>query len=96
MRGYYSNLLHSSYYGCCMGAKKDFLMRYCSFIDDNTPFDQFFGLMAEKEKKTAFINSVLITHRYHGFNQSKKLNIFQQIIFRYRLFLVTQRASRNN
>ena len=83
--GFIHNLIHSSYYGCCMMAKRDFLMKCIPLPDNKIPYDQYFSLLAEKRHKAMFLNEKLILHRYHGNNQSRKMSNIERLKFRMRL-----------
>lgn len=83
--GYLHNLIHSTYYGCCMAAKRVFLLNYIPLDNNKIPYDQYFSLFAEKKHTAAFIDEILILHRYHGMNQSKRMNYIGMIQFRMKL-----------
>lgn len=83
--GFLANLIYSTYYGCCMGVRKDFLMKCIPLPAADIPFDQYFSLLAEKKHCAAFLKQTLITHRYHGNNQSHKLTIEERLAFRANL-----------
>jgi glycosyltransferase involved in cell wall biosynthesis len=94
--GFVQNLMHSTYYGCCMAAKRSFLCRYVPLPDKNVPYDQFFSLIAEKKKTAMFLDKMLILHRYHGKNQSRKMSNVDRLKFRITLWknvhLMTRRV----
>lgn len=86
--GVFRNLMYSTYYGCCMAARKNFLIKHSQTFKDCEkilPFDQYFGLLAEVEKSSAFLDEQLITHRYHSENQSSILNFKDKLRFRINL-----------
>ena len=82
--GYFRNVIYSTYYGCCMAVKHD-------FIKDSLPFpkgvlyDQYLGALAEKRNSSLFVNAVLVSHRVHDSNWSQEQNIANQIKYRIRL-----------
>ena len=84
--GFMNNLIHSAYYGCCMAAKRSFLMCYVPLPDKSVPYDQYFSLIAEHKHVAMFLEDRLIFHRYHGMNQSKKMTIIHRIRFRFKLW----------
>lgn len=92
--GFVQNLIHSTYYGCCMAAKRSFLCRYVPLPDRNVPYDQFFSLIAEKKKTAMFLDKRLILHRYHGKNQSRKMSNADRFKFRITLWKNVQLMTR--
>jgi len=87
--GIFSNLLRSTYYGCCMCFRRSFLQQYMPLPDNLISYDQYFGLKAEWNKKSLFIDSPLLVHRYHGQNQSHRLSGIERIFFRMKLIWQT-------
>lgn len=97
--GVVRNLFYSTYYGCCMGVKRDFLLKYCSSLRCGTQYDQYIGLLAEWEHCSGFIKDTLVIHRYHGGNQSKRLGLWTRVGFKVRLFnnvCASLRGKKNN
>ncbi len=94
MHGFFQNLVHSTYYGCCMAAKRSFLIQYVPLPDKNVPYDQFFSLIAEKKKTAMFLDERLILHRYHGKNQSRKMSNADRLKFRITLWKNVQLTMR--
>ena len=84
--GFCHNLIHSTYYGCCMAARNSFLSAYVPLPNNNVPYDQCFGLIAEKKKTAMFFDKKLILDRYHGENQSKKMTNIGRLKFRIKLW----------
>lgn len=69
-KGVISNIIKTSYLGCCMAFKRDLL-------DDILPFpkkiqwhDWWIGLIAEKTGEICFLDDKLILYRRHGNNTS--------------------------
>ena len=83
--GVIRNLFYSTYYGCCMGARREFLLKYCSLLRRGTQYDQYLGSLAEWEHCSEFLDKKLIIHRYHGGNQSKRLRLWTRLGFKVRL-----------
>ena len=90
--GFYQNLIHSTYYGCCMAARRSFLIQYVPLPNQKVPYDQYFSLLAEKRKSAKFLNDKLILHRYHGSNQSKKMTNIGRLQFRLILLEAVSKA----
>lgn len=88
--GFFRNIMYSTYYGCCMGVKRDYLLSLMP-VPKDVMYDQYFGACAEKDKVAAFIDEKLINHRYHSGNFSKRQNILQQSINRVRLLIAVLR-----
>ena len=86
-RGFLFNILHNSYIGCCMALKRDFLKNVIPFPKNIPMHDQWIGLMAEKKRSIAFINTPLIKYRRHSSNASKfkNKNLLDMIKFRIKL-----------
>lgn len=80
--GVIPNILKNSFYGCCMAFKRDFLNKYIPFPKNIIAYDQYLGLCAEKEHTLFFLPKILIKHRYHKSNQSKKLTLLKKVNFR--------------
>lgn len=84
-KGFFRNLLMSSYWGCCMAFRKDFVIPYLPFRDDVVGHDQLIGLLSEKENGTLFFDKKLIKHRFHNNNKSGKQPFIKGITFRLKL-----------
>lgn len=85
--GFLNNLLKSNYWGCCMSFKKDFIPHIIPFPKKITAHDQWIGLVSEHQKETYFLDNVLIYHRIHQDNKTRKLSFIDKIMFRvYMLF----------
>ncbi len=98
--GIFKNIIKSSYCGSCMAFKKDFRISFSPFPKNLDAYDQWIGLIAEKEKTSVFIDDVLIFHRLHENNVTKKLPFIKKIIFRLNLmfnyvhFFIVKKSSR--
>lgn len=88
--GFIHNVMYSTYYGCCMGVRRDYLLSLMP-VPNDVMYDQYFGACAEKDRVAAFIEEKLINHRYHSGNVSSRQRIVQQIRNRARLFLAVLR-----
>ena len=83
--GILKNYLKSSYWGCCMAVKREFLMKFMPFREYCVGHDQLTGLMSEKYGKTVFLDKKLLKHRLHGSNTSFTLPLKKKIKFRVEL-----------
>ena len=83
--GILKNYLKSSYWGCCMAVKREFLMKFMPFREYCVGHDQLTGLMSEKYGKTVFLDKKLLKHRLHGSNTSYTLPLKKKIKFRVEL-----------
>ena len=83
--GILNNILKSSYWGCCMAFRREFINKYLPLDPNCIAHDQLIGLLAEKNKGTHFIDDILILHRVHGDNKTKKLNMLKKIAFRIKI-----------
>lgn len=94
-KGVLRNFIKSSYWGCCMAVRREFLNRFLPFRDYCVGHDQLTGLMSEKYGKVVFIDKKMIYHRVHGDNTSlKRKTIPEMIIFRKELYKDYRFASR--
>ena len=85
--GVIRNFIKSSYWGCCIAVRNEFLKKFLPFRDYCVGHDQLTGLMSEQYGKVIFLDQKLIHHRVHGDNTSlKRKTIPQMIEFRYKLF----------
>lgn len=83
--GVLRNYIRSSYWGCCMAVKREFLIRFMPFRAYCVGHDQLTGLMSEKHGKTVFLDEKLLRHRLHGSNTSFTLPLDKKIKFRIEL-----------
>ncbi len=83
--GVWKNWIKSSYNGCCMSFRRSFIKKALPLKHPDVLYDQFFGMIAERENKSLFINDKLISHRIHENNVTKKQSIYGMIYYRYRL-----------
>ncbi|ARD66885.1 glycosyltransferase [Eubacterium limosum] len=87
-RGVFLNMIDSSYVGCLMAFKTEFIKKYLPFPSGLMAHDQWIGLCAEREKGILFIEDVLIHHRIHNSNQTKKLSLINKILFRVKMIKI--------
>lgn len=80
--GVVRNIIKSTYYGCCMAFRREFIEKHMPLPKKVIAYDQFLGLCAENEKCACFIYEKLIKHRLHGSNQSHHLTFLEKIRFR--------------
>ena len=80
--GVFSNWLMSSYWGCCMAVKREFMHRFLPFREYCVGHDQLTGLMTEKYGKVCFLNEDLIMHRLHDSNTSFTQPFAKKLKFR--------------
>ena len=81
-QGIFKNYLRSSYWGCCMAVKRDFVTQFLPFREYCVGHDQLIGLMSEKYGETVFLNKKLLKHRLHDSNTSFALPLKKKIKFR--------------
>ncbi len=86
--GVVKNIFLSSYIGCMMAVRRDFLTGILPFPDNCLAHDQWIGLCAEKKHKTIFIREKLITRRIHGNNATTVMNLGEKIKFRMMMWRV--------
>lgn len=84
-KGLIKNYIKSSYWGCCMAIKRDFVKKLLPFRPYCVGHDQLIGLFSEKYGNTKYVDKNLIFHRLHNSNTSKKRTIKEMIMFRYYL-----------
>lgn len=85
--GVLRNFIKSSYWGCCIAVRRNFLQRFLPFRDYCVGHDQLTGLMSEQYGKVSFLDEKLIHHRVHGDNTSLKRNTVPEMIaFRWKLY----------
>lgn len=80
--GVFSNWLMSSYWGCCMAVKREFLLKFLPFREYCVGHDQLTGLMTEKYGKAYFLDEDLLMHRLHDSNTSFTQPFAKKIKFR--------------
>lgn len=100
-KGVLRNLVMSSYWGCCMAVKREFLIQFLPFREYCIGHDQLTGLMTEKYGKNIFIDEDLLKHRLHDSNTSTSvtLSLYQKIKFRLdmlREYLFTNNQYKKN
>ena len=83
--GVLKNYIRSSYWGCCMAVKRNFLKKFMPFREYCVGHDQLTGLMSEKYGETIFLNKKLLKHRLHSKNTSFTLPLNKKIKFRIEL-----------
>ena len=84
-KGVMRNLLRSSYWGCCMAFRRAFLAPYLPFRRTGAAHDQLIGLLSERTGGTVYLPEVLLAHRIHGQNKTRKLGLIGAVRFRIRL-----------
>ena len=67
--GFIRNLAKSTYYGCCMAIRRNYLSKIMP-LPSNVPYDQYIGICAEYDKCALLIAQELIYHREHDNNVS--------------------------
>jgi glycosyltransferase involved in cell wall biosynthesis len=85
--GVLSNLVNSSYWGCCMAFRRELNNKILPFPKGLIAHDQWIGLVGEFRKVSGFIDKNLILHRIHSSNVSKRLSISNWVKFRYNLLV---------
>lgn len=80
--GVVKNIIRSCYWGCCMAFRKELVESILPFPKGLIAHDQWIGLIAEDKNESQFINQILVKHRVHNSNVSKKLSIHKKIYFR--------------
>lgn len=89
-KGFFRNLIKSSYLGCCMAFKRELLDKALPYPQNAVPHDIWLGLIAEWNKKVVFSNEKLILYRRHNSNQStsgSKSNFSLKTKIEYRMIL---------
>ncbi len=86
------NIVYNGYYGCCMGITKEFKKLLLPFPDNVKQHDQWISVVAEYYHKSIFLDEILIAHRIHLSNYSKKGSFLSKTYIRYALIrsLVTK------
>lgn len=86
-KGVINNTIKSSYYGCCMAFRRDFIKTIIPFPNNLVAHDQFIGVLGELNNNVLYVDKPLIVHRFHSSNISKKQRLISKILFRVRLLL---------
>ena len=85
-KGFNKNVLFSSYWGCCMAFKREFIKKFYPIQQPCLSHDQIIGLASERNGKTVFLEDQLIYHRIHKKNvTTAKRSIFDKIGFRFQM-----------
>lgn len=84
-KGVFKNIILSSYCGCCMAVRRDYLRKFLPFGIQIIAYDQLLGLFGEKDRSSYYIDDALIYHRIHGNNVSRKLSLVGKICFRFKM-----------
>ncbi len=84
-KGFFYNLVFSSYWGCCMAFRSSFINKFIPFNMDGCAHDQLIGLLGEKFTAPLFVDKCLIKHRIHDNNLTKKGQLVRQVLFRVKL-----------
>ena len=79
--GVLRNIIFSTYYGCCMAIRRDYIVSLLP-LPENVLYDQYIGNCAEIDKCTLFVAKTLIYHREHNKNWSKKQDLIDKIKIR--------------
>ena len=80
--GVIRNIVKSTYYGCCMAFRREFLEKYMPLAPETIAYDQFLGLCAEKSHCVGFIPEKYLKHRVHSNNQSQEQPLLKIIRLR--------------
>ncbi|WP_133966032.1 glycosyltransferase [Eubacterium limosum] len=83
--GIIKNIIKSSYTGCCMAVKKEFVNTLIPFNKYTISHDMCIGIISEKRKSAYFLDKKLISYRKHSSNYSQKLKVISKIKVRLRL-----------
>lgn len=83
--GIMRNFIKSSYWGCCMAVRREFLECFLPFREYCVGHDQLIGLITEKYGKCYYIDKKLIKHRLHDSNTSNRRKFFEMFAFRKEL-----------
>lgn len=89
-KGFFHNLTHNSYLGCCLGFRRDVLKLALPFPLDIPMHDIWIGFVAEIFFKPVFIDDQLLKYRRHGDNASSsseksRSNFWTKISYRFNL-----------
>lgn len=87
-RGFFRNLHHNNYLGCCMGFRKNILEKALPFPKRLITHDTWIGMVAESCGTPIFIDDKLIYFRRHNSNTSNtlkgsNLTLLQKLSYRY-------------
>jgi glycosyltransferase involved in cell wall biosynthesis len=89
-RGFWKNLYHNSYIGCCMAFRKEVLPMCLPFPRHIPMHDIWLGFVAELFFRSRFIPQRLVLYRRHGDNssptsQTSQYKIGKKVSFRFNL-----------
>ena len=90
--GVIANILKNSYTGCFMALRRSFLQSIRTF-PSSVPYDQWIGLMAEKEKSALHLATPLVRWRRHNATVTHPFSshhqpLYQVFVARLRLFFL--------
>lgn len=83
--GVLNNIIKSSYWGCCMAFRKEFIIDKINLEFDGVAHDQLIGLVGEKYKTSFFLDEILIMHRIHECNVTRSRSLLRRVTFRIKL-----------
>ena len=89
-RGFWKNLYHNSYLGCCIAFRREVLQMCLPFPRHIPMHDIWFGFVGELFYKSCFIPQQLVLYRRHGGNisptsQMSNYGIGKKLLFRLNL-----------
>ena len=90
--GFFNNLMHNNFLGCCMAFDKKIIEKALPFPIGILSHESWLGAVAGAFGKTNFINDKLILYRRHNTNNSNTLNgsnlsFFNKIKYRFFILL---------
>ena len=90
--GFFNNLIHNNFLGCCMAFDKKIIEKALPFPRGILSHESWLGAVAGAFGKTKFINDKLILYRRHHTNNSNTLNgsnlsFFNKIKYRFFILL---------
>ena len=88
--GILRNIIFSSYYGCCMGLRREYLERILP-LSNKTLYDQYIGAIAEFDHCSLYCKERLILHREHNSAWSKPRTTKERTTIRINLLWFTLR-----
>ena len=88
--GFWKNLSHNSYLGCCMAMRKSVVSKSTPFPKDIPMHDWWIGMVCEQFFRIKIIHKPLIQYRRHGHNattsgEKSTSTIFDKFRYRYAL-----------
>lgn len=95
VHGVFRNLIRNSYSGHRMAFNRKIMSLFLEDTEMCPAYDQYIGLLAEREKSSVFLVENLDIHLMHGKNISKALSIKGKIEIRYNLFKCLLLSKRN-